>query len=187
MKQLLFFILCFLLLSGSCKKPKTVNPIDQLPAETQTGANTFGCLVDGVAFLPGGGSLSGPNLICVYQNLISGTPAGYTFALGATDKKDPRKITTVGFGMDSIKMGIGIYILKVRNNGNGGGQFGYYDDNNPNGNLFSTSEFVTGELQIRKFDTINQIASGTFWFDAINAAGQKVQIRDGRFDMRYTQ
>ncbi len=45
----------------------------------------------------------------------------------------------------------------------------------------------TGELFIKKLDTVNQIVSGTFWFDAINSNGQKVEVREGRFDVRYTR
>ncbi|MCK9404782.1 MAG: hypothetical protein M0Q26_15420 [Chitinophagaceae bacterium] len=187
MKPFLIIAASFVLLSSSCRKNKPVNPIDQLPPETQTGANTFGCLVNGEVFKPGGSIFSGSNLACIYQYLISGTPAGYTFALGATNKKDPTNITTVGFGFDSIRMNIGLLLLKVRRNGHGGGQVGFYNDSNPNGDIYSTNDFVTGELNIKKLDTVNQIASGTFWFDAVNANGQKAQIREGRFDVRYTR
>ena len=55
-----------------------------------------------------------------------------------------------------------------------------YDD-------YSTTSIISGELWLKKLDTINQIVSGTFWFDAINANGGKVEIRQGRFDMRYSR
>ncbi len=42
-----------------------------------------------------------------------------------------------------------------------------------------------GELTISKLDTQQKIISGTFWYDAVNAVGDKVEVRDGRFDMRY--
>ena len=29
------------------------------------------------------------------------------------------------------------------------------------------------------------IQSGTFWFDAVNEKGKKVEIREGRFDMHF--
>jgi Family of unknown function (DUF6252) len=43
---------------------------------------------------------------------------------------------------------------------------------------------LTGELTITKFDEINKIASGTFWFNAENDKGEKVEVRDGRFDAK---
>ena len=107
------------LLFPQCKKNKNDEPA--LPPETQIGANTFGCLVNGKILIPQGSSLSGPNLACIYQNIISNTPSGYTFALGGTDKKDPCNIRTVGFGFDSVSITTGIYILKLRKNGQGGG------------------------------------------------------------------
>ncbi|WP_299126760.1 hypothetical protein [uncultured Winogradskyella sp.] len=63
-------LLCLLTLT-SCNNDDDAgltNPIDQLPLATQTGANTFGALLDGEPFLPGGGTNP---LDCVYQ-LING-------------------------------------------------------------------------------------------------------------------
>lgn len=50
MKKLFFYLLFIPLLSLSdCEDdPAPKDPIDQLPPETQTGANTFGCLINGV-------------------------------------------------------------------------------------------------------------------------------------------
>ena len=42
-----------LLCAASCKKEK-IAEIDKLPAATQTGANTFGCLVNGKVFVSKG-------------------------------------------------------------------------------------------------------------------------------------
>ena len=50
---------------------------------------------------------------------------------------------------------------------------------------YTTTATVTGELKITKLDTQQRIISGTFWYDAINSDGEKVEIREGRFDMRY--
>ena len=48
MKNIFTFLIPALLFAGCKKADKTpINPIDQLPAATQTGANTLGCLVDG--------------------------------------------------------------------------------------------------------------------------------------------
>lgn len=181
----LLLLMCFFSFS-QCKKTKT-NPIGELPPETQTGANTFGCLVDGKAFTPGGSSLSGPNKGAVYQYLIPGTPNGYTFAVSGTDKRNPENISIVGFGFDSVRITTGNYVFKTRKNGQGGAGYRKIEANYPNGNLFNTNETVSGELLIKKFDTIHQIVSGTFWFNAINSSNEKVEIREGRFDMRYTR
>ena len=61
----LYLLISVLLSASHCKKDKT--PEDQLPPETQTGAGTFGCLVNGNVFIPKGSPFSGPILSCAYQ------------------------------------------------------------------------------------------------------------------------
>ena len=61
---LLLFI--FSTFEGCKKHTNSGNPIDQLPPETQTGANTFGCLINGEVFLPKGRLLSDSILKCAY-------------------------------------------------------------------------------------------------------------------------
>jgi hypothetical protein len=67
MKNLLLLFLATFTLSccnkGDDEQPKT--ELEKLPPATQTGANTAGCLVNGVAFLPKGYFTTG-NLICYY-------------------------------------------------------------------------------------------------------------------------
>ena len=160
------------------------NPIDQLPPETQTGANTFGCLVNGQVFKPGGAQLSGGSLQCNYQ-FLNGS---YYFILSGRNRSGTNPLTSVNLYTDSLPITQGLkLVLKNRINGTASGRyFGPESDINlatylTNDNLF------TGELWIKKLDTINQIVSGTFWYDAVNNNSQKVEIREGRFDMRYTR
>lgn len=175
-----------LLTSAKCRKDKNYNPVNQLPAETQSGENTFGCLVNGVAFKPQGSNLSGPNLACTYQYIYSESSSGYFFVLNASDKKDPCNITSVGFGIDSILLAEENYTLKNRKNGQGAGGYTVNKCYNP---LFEylTTDIINGILTIKKMDLANQIVSGTFWFNAVNAKGDTVKVSDGRFDVRYTR
>lgn len=62
-----------LLSSASCKKDKASE--DQLPAATQIGANTLGCLVNGKVFVPKGyGSTGRPNPYVQYDYGLNGQP-----------------------------------------------------------------------------------------------------------------
>jgi hypothetical protein len=185
MKQFLLFFLSFLLISGSCKKHKNVNPIDQLPPETQTGAEAFGCLVNGQVFKPKGSSLSGPNLSAIYQYLYFNSSSGYVLAVNAADKKDPCNITQIGFRFDSTKIKEGTYLLKSMQKGQGGGGYQILKCSNSL-NEFLSNDQIGGQLNLKKFDTVNQIVSGTFWFNAVNEKGDTVKITDGRFDVHYT-
>lgn len=169
--------------TSQCKKNNPTNPIDQLPPETQTGANTFGCLIDGKVFIPKGDPLSGPIKKAQYQ-FINGKQG---FGVSGSQKQNDGSITLVGLGGDSISLSVGIFSLTKFNSS--GKYYGGYSEItflNP-GNNFYTNEIQTGQLTIKKFDTINQIVSGTFWFDAKNSNDQIVQIREGRFDLPYVR
>lgn len=65
MKKLTLLIFSILLLACD-KDDKPANPIDQLPPATQTGAGTFGCLVNGVPYVDNSGFFN-----CFYQ-LVDG-------------------------------------------------------------------------------------------------------------------
>ena len=101
------FTVLFVCLLFSCKKNsnKPFNPVDQLPAATQTGANTFGCLVNGqvVVIHQPFGNLT-PDYGCQYQ-LIYPTVSGYSFNVFGTDKQDGCHFKTVDVGLDSIQLG----------------------------------------------------------------------------------
>lgn len=174
----------------SCKKQKPSNPVEQLPAATQTGANTFGCLINGQAVVihKPFGDLS-PSFGCQYQ-LIYPNVSGYTFNLNGTDKIDGCHFRTVGIFLDSIQLAQNTYIL------NTGvvkyGRRGLVDIANgcPPSPLLTywTDSTITGQLTITHFDQQKQIVSGTFYFDAIESPSHDtVHVTDGRFDMMYTQ
>ncbi|WP_397337511.1 DUF6252 family protein [Paenimyroides tangerinum] len=45
-----------------------------------------------------------------------------------------------------------------------------------------------GEFTITKLDLQKQIISGTFWFDVKDPkTGEKIEVREGRFDTHFSQ
>ena len=161
MKKLI--LLLFTTFTLSCcnnddDKPQT--ELEKLPPATQTGANTFGCLLDGKAFLPGNGQNT---LDCVYQFVND----EYYFALQGNNE----------INNFSVLIGLSTNAKHIEQNNT-------YALNG----MFSTTDGTTytGELTITKLDDINHIVSGTFWFDIVDFQGNSHQIRDGRFDMQYT-
>jgi hypothetical protein len=178
----LFFII---LTSSKCKKDKTsVDPVSQLPPATQTGANTFGCLVNGKVFLPKGPSLN-PILTCYYQYIYYPSPVGYVFQVAASDNSNSSILNGVNIGCDSLKLEEGkSYPLQEVAEGFSTGNYRHYT--NTSLDDFYTYSPYSGELMLKKFDAINQIAAGTFWFNAVDTNGDTVHITDGRFDMQFT-
>ncbi|RYJ41783.1 DUF6252 family protein [Flavobacterium beibuense] len=77
------------------------------------------------------------------------------------------------------------YILKKIEDGNAYSGIAYIISPTEYYNSFTDDEF-TGELTITKFDMENYIVSGTFWFDVQHpVTGERVKIRDGRFDAQF--
>ena len=176
MKKLLLLLLTTFALS-CCNKDDDDQPkteLEKLPPATQTGANTFGCLLDGKAFLPGNGQNT---LDCVYQFVND----EYYFALQGNNE----------INNFSVLIGLSTNAKHIEQNNtyalNGNIPFNAYGTYALNG-MFSTTDGTTytGELTITKLDDINHIVSGTFWFDIVDFQGNSHQIREGRFDMQYT-
>jgi hypothetical protein len=177
MKNYTFFLVTLLLFCccNNNDDDGSTDPIDQLPPATQIGANTFGCLLDGEPFIPGGGTNP---LDCVYQ-LVDGE---YFFALQGNKRDGDFNLIAITLSTNAMEIEEGsTYILM---------------DNIPNsafGGYFFNTDFIytdnnhIGEMTITKLDVINQIVSGTFFFDIIDQNGELRQIREGRFDMQFTQ
>jgi hypothetical protein len=126
---LIAIALISILCSNSCKKHSS-DPLSQLPPATQTGAQTFGCLINGKAFTPGGSNFGGPVLACIYQYAYKtpvpidsplGPSVGWVFAIDGVDSRNSCNLTSIGLGFDSVEMQLGqTYILRTRKAGQGG-------------------------------------------------------------------
>lgn len=149
---------------------------ESLPPITQTGANTVGCLVNGKVFLPHQRGINAA-VNCFYQY----SDGNYYFTLAFGDTREGiedvnifvAKTTLVAGQKYELNQGYGTEI--------GGGAEYYFDLNNK----YNTNKMNKGELKITRIDVKESIISGTFWFDAVNAKGEKVEIREGRFDWNY--
>ncbi len=153
---------------------------DSLPPETQIGANTAGCLLNGKVFLPKQEGIN-PALVCNYE-FIEGQ---FYFNLVIRDNRGTG-VKSVSVRTNEIDLETNeTYILDKENTIfepfiGGGGVYGIDATN-----YFYTNVIKTGELNISRLDLQNSIISGTFWFDAVNSQGETVEIREGRFDMDY--
>lgn len=178
MKKLILLLLTTFTLSccNDDDKPKT--ELEKLPPATQTGAQTFGCLIDGKAFVPPKFGSNAPN---AFYQFVDGA---YTLGINAS--------TGGGFELKSINIGcldmplitLDSYNLREFISGN---YFGEYRE--AAGFKFDGSSFSQnpGSLIITRFDSENFIISGTFSFKAKDLnTGAIVEITEGRFDMNYT-
>lgn len=172
----LLFITCGLVSVSSCKKVKS--GIEGLPALTQTGENTFGCLVNGALFLPKYGSgLSGREILESSYHDNSGTDNRFHLTATRNTSHGSSSINILTF--IALENGLVIPLGDGSNNIEGFGE--YYTE----GGRYSTSKQIRGELKINHVDEVKRVISGTFSFDAENEEFEKVQVREGRFDIKY--
>jgi hypothetical protein len=180
-------VYALLLSFASCKScKKDVNP---LPPETQTGANTFGCLIDGQPYIPdGSGGFGG-------AKPISG---GYAYSSATCSYKHNVWISThrrdgwdFSIYLENVSNKTGKYPLKYITAGaptelcppNHAIFYKYISPSETA--VYITDTEYTGEVNITRADTLNKIVSGTFFFKARRpATGEVVEITNGRFDVK---
>lgn len=173
-------ILIFAILLIVCGCTNNDNNNEKLPATTQIGANTAGCLVDGNILVPKG---NGNVFQCFYQ-LVDGE---YYFSISFRDKSSEiSKSCNIISRKAEIQQG-NTYVLKIGNGEDIEGYGGEYNFGITEPFSYDTSLLSTGELTITKLDFANNIVSGIFWFDAVNSSGEVKKIREGRFDAQFTQ
>ena len=152
---------------------KPVNPVDTLPPITQTGENTFACLINGKPFFSS-----------------SSRRAFYTFADGAytlgisgsrTDDIGLRSVNLVAL---DIVEGVteGFFPLTTRMSN------GFSARYTIGGGLTldtGTTDENPGNLIITRFDLEEFIVSGTFEFSVKDDEGKTLNFTDGRFDLKF--
>lgn len=176
MKKLL--LLLTITLTLSCCNNDDDNNNETLPPETQTGAGTFACKVNGESFI----DTSGGYFNCYYQ-YIDGE---YYFGIQGLDEVDILTSVTLGTTKKTISENEILTLIENQDNNAWAGSRFLLNINSSN--FSNTDQINTGELTITKLDFTNNIISGTFWFDVENPfTGETVEIREGRFDTLFTQ
>ncbi|WP_192822074.1 hypothetical protein [Rufibacter sp. LB8] len=186
--RLLPLLTSLLLMAVSCEKEE-LSEIERLPAATQEGKNTFGCLINGKAFVPNGNAGFGvPPLRSFYQYLFEdfNPVKGHFFEVSAGDYRKEGRFIVVVLGTNALELKEG-ETYHLTGPDQVGRAFAMVDFSPIGLNSHKVVSPLTGELRITKFDQQRGIVAGTFWFDAVNSQGEKVEVREGRFDMRYHQ
>ncbi|MRX48488.1 DUF6252 family protein [Pedobacter puniceum] len=178
LKYIIILISYLSLSASSCKKDKT--GIDALPAATQEGKNTFGCLVNGEVFIARSRTGFGPPYFACEYGFNSETNS-FRFYLRGSDRIQSSNRNTIIISFNGISLISGTR-LDIRELQDGYANAIYFKTSIDEFNTNATSK---GEITITKLDESKRIISGTFWFDAVNETGEKVEVREGRFDMSY--
>lgn len=162
-----------LLIQSSCKK-------DALPPETATGANTFGCKVNGKVYTISGGDgwsvwpLDGGR----YQDVDGNVGLSVRTISKNTEFIDLYIKKLNGPGIYNLNYNIDLRSIRSES-------YGYYGfkDNLGNYTDFVTTTQYRGWINLKV--ATNNIYAGTFEFTAYNSqTGETVVITDGRFDIK---
>jgi len=179
------FLALLLLAASACKKERT--ELDRLPDATQEGRATAGWLLDGKARVPTRSSIStGAPVDGYWEKTKSGRSLGLSFHYVSMDEDwgvsfflpDIRRTGT--FALDRVPA-----ITSGRNDA-GYGQ--YYSLRPGPRNGYYTGPDAPGQLVITRFDTVQNIVSGTFEMTPRQDGGATtVRVTHGRFDLRFSR
>ena len=177
-------LLCLCFCFAQCKKTSYTAPqteLEKLPPITQSGANTFGCLVNGVAWLPNGRKpqTGGANIVAY----VDPTFQGGRLAITAHKYNEPNQFIGIGlfrctgsglYNLDSIQQSV---------------QFLKYVTGSLFINISTTDSEVykRGYINVNKYDLANGIFSGVFEatiYKQDGTLGDTIKITNGRFDVR---
>jgi len=170
----LFTLVLVLISILSCTKTEE---IDKLPPITMEGKNTFGCLVNGKAWIPEtDGGLFNERLLSTYDSDV--------LSIQARLRDDDLSISQI-VRFRAKFTAIGIYQIpppyprEMFTN----------SKNKPMGTIECTSYKCIPEdteIEILYINTSQRIISGTFSYKNLtNRCGDVLNITDGRFDVRY--
>ena len=172
-KLLSFLLILLLSQCDRCKEEvKPIAEIDKLPPATQSGKFTFGCLINGKAFV----AKHSGKMSAIYQQGFLQFGADNEIEQFTHDiymvVYDPIEINKMYFLAESPKNSL--YLKKYTGN-SAGSSYCYYDFNNT----------LDGYVIFTRLDRQKFIVSGKFEFTTVVPGCDTIRVTDGRFDMEY--
>jgi len=164
-------LLAALLGLSQCKKTDLAS---KLPPATQTGANTFGCLVNGQPWTPQGNSGFSNYDLFYDSSYRYGTLAINTYRI--FDKSTRQQYISIS--SDSLPQP-GVYLIKST-----GRQGCHFLDLQSPCKYYSSDKdtYCRGKLTITRLNRAAGVISGTFAFTLYKPNCDSVYITEGRFD-----
>jgi hypothetical protein len=187
MKQikLLLFVIACTNIFAACKKDKTEpTELSKLPAATKTGANTFGCLVNGKAWVAQRNDCSifcSPSLKILYDAAYGGTISITALKIDISNNIDEQ--FNIFFDSSNFKTIHPITLFNTLTTAS----FRNYATTNSCSNylryLDSTVNY-SGKVILTKYDLQNGIFSGIFDFTLSKPGCEIISVTEGRFDKK---
>ena len=176
MKTKLPLFLALLLLTQCSKCKDDVTPAEQLPPATQTGANTFGCLVNGQAWTSETSTGHG-SFVFQYEPGIN-TPLGANFNMSLQDAEGGREIHIAAGLVSQVRA----YSLSLPTTEGSAGYFNLDSPYSCNEFLHFEVPYLKGTLTFTRVDEQAGVAAGTFEFTIAKPGCDTIRVTQGRFD-----
>ncbi len=187
MKQikLLLCVIACTNIFAACKKDKTEpTELSKLPAATQTGANTFGCLVNGKAWVAQRNDCS---IFCSpsFKIYYDGGYGGFISITALKIDMGNNINEEFGIAFDSTNFKLK-HTIAISNSFTVATFRNYSISNNCNTYVHYLDSTVThsGKIILTKYDLQNGIFSGTFEFTLIKPGCETITVTEGRFDKK---
>lgn len=173
-----WMVLIMVLLLVGCKKE-----IDELPAPTQTGEDTFGAKINGELWGPLGFGIvpTAPTLEAFYDGRSRLTINARNFGSSPNESEMEIYLNNV--------TGPGTYQLNKTTSTlpNASANYAYYVERRitPKDEWMTNAQYP-GTVTITRLDAANKIVAGTFEFKAINTGSElkPLTVTEGRFDIK---
>ena len=197
LKHIFYAVLLFVSATTTqCSKTTTAVPDDPnaLPPETQTGAGTYACKINGVVWRYKDHSYKifsqRPNTILEFHPEENGGSlilAGIRY--DSTDEAKEQLGVFANYlnlnktsvlGLDKKKFSLSYFDYKTSINACYNFVTTY-----PSDSIFPPNLFQEGKLTVTKLDTVAHIISGTFSCSILHTGCDTLKITDGRFDFKY--
>ncbi|TAE19166.1 MAG: hypothetical protein EAY72_00335 [Bacteroidetes bacterium] len=179
MKLLQTIAIAFLIITGlQCKKNSNGTDVPGLPPATQSGANTFGFLLNGVPWTPAGNNGSGNNLSIDYDPSFNNGSFGIHAYNVLNNQNDFFYIGTWNINNKSAPFNV-----DLSNNSNS--FCGFYTSINCWLNSNDTLVKAKGSFFIDALDKQKRIIAGRFEFSLEKSGCPIINITKGRFDFKF--
>lgn len=166
--KLIIILFAFLLGYDQCEPETPVTELEKLPLATQEGKNTFGCLINGKAWV----TKTSIDDYAFYQNMILG--------IGSSVRNQTQSQMMLFTIADRVTAGS---TYDLTDNTRSIAQFSWQP---LTGDCrYDPESVLAGNLTISKFDPVNLIVSGSFEFITHTPACDTVRVTNGRFDFTY--
>ena len=180
-KLLLYAALATLTQCSKCKNdPAPADPAAALPPATQTGANTFGCLVNGQPYTPQGRVGLGSNFAVLYDPTFNGGDLDiHTYRV---DGKNWNTLISLNFAPLNA---VGTYSLALPG-GIGGASYVNKNDHSLCGEIITDASisYRRGTVTITRLDLRAGVIAGTFDLKFVRAGCDTIRLTQGRFDAK---